>query len=47
MLKKMRHIGVIVEDLDRTIKRFEGFGLRVKRVERSEEESWHEEPRLC
>ena len=32
MLKKMRHIGVTVEDLDRTIKRFEGFGLRCAEV---------------
>ena len=28
----MRHIGVIVEDLDRTIKRFEGFGLSCNEV---------------
>lgn len=27
MLKKMRHIGVVVEDFDRAVKRFEGFGL--------------------
>jgi methylmalonyl-CoA/ethylmalonyl-CoA epimerase len=27
MLKKMRHIGVIVEDFDRAVKKFEGFGL--------------------
>ena len=27
MLKKMRHIGVIVEDVDRAVKKFEGFGL--------------------
>jgi len=38
MLKKMRHIGVIVEDLDRTIKRFEGFGLTCAEViERKED----------
>jgi len=38
MLKKMRHIGVTVEDLDRTIKRFEGFGLRCAEViERKED----------
>jgi len=38
MLKKMRHIGVIVEDLDRTIKRFEEFGLTCAEViERKED----------
>ena len=34
----MRHIGVIVEDLERTIKKFEGFGLACNEViERKEE----------
>lgn len=32
MLKKIRHIGIIVEDLDRAIKRFEGFGLPCTQV---------------
>jgi len=37
-MKKMRHIGIIVEDLDRTIKKFEGFGLTCNEViERKEE----------
>ena len=27
MLKKMRHIGIMVEDFDRAIRKFEGFGL--------------------
>lgn len=27
MLKKIRHIGIIVEDFDRAVKKFEGFGL--------------------
>lgn len=38
MMKKMRHIGVIVEDLERAIKRFEGFGLRCTEVIEREEE---------
>jgi len=38
MMKKMRHIGIIVEDLERTIKKFEGFGLACNEViERKEE----------
>jgi methylmalonyl-CoA/ethylmalonyl-CoA epimerase len=32
MMKKMRHIGIIVEDLDQTIKKFEGFGLKCTEV---------------
>ena len=32
MLKRMRHIGVIVEDLDRAVKKFEGFGLKCNEV---------------
>ena len=37
-MKKMRHMGIIVEDLDRTIKKFEGFGLTCNEViERKEE----------
>ncbi len=40
MLKKMRHVGIIVEDLDRTIKKFEGFGLTCNEIiERKEEGS--------
>lgn len=27
MLKKLRHIGIIVEEFDRAVKKFEGFGL--------------------
>ena len=38
MMKKMRHIGIIVEDLERAIKRFEGFGLRCTEVIEREEE---------
>lgn len=32
MLKKIQHLGIIVEDLDRKIKKFEGFGLRCTQV---------------
>jgi methylmalonyl-CoA/ethylmalonyl-CoA epimerase len=32
MLKKMRHIGVIVGDFDRAVKKFEGFGLKCNEV---------------
>lgn len=40
MLKKMRHVGIIVEDLDRTIKKFEGFGLACNEIiERKQEGS--------
>ena len=39
-MKKMRHVGIIVEDIDRTIKKFEGFGLACNEViERKEEGS--------
>ncbi|MFC1943094.1 VOC family protein [Chloroflexota bacterium] len=38
MTKKMRHVGVIVEDLDRAIKKFEGFGLSCTEVIEREEE---------
>lgn len=38
MLKKMRHIGVIVEDFDRAVKKFEGFGLpSTEVIERKED----------
>jgi len=38
MMKKMNHVGIIVEDLDRAIKKFEGFGLTCTEViERKEE----------
>ena len=40
MIKKMRHVGIIVEDLDRTIKKFERFGLACNEIiERKEEGS--------
>jgi len=40
MIKKMRHIGIIVEDIERTIKKFEGFGLACNEIiERKEEGS--------
>jgi methylmalonyl-CoA/ethylmalonyl-CoA epimerase len=32
MLKKIQHLGIIVEDLDQKIKKFEGFGLRCTQV---------------
>ncbi|MBI5968095.1 MAG: VOC family protein [Deltaproteobacteria bacterium] len=32
MLKKIRHIGIIVEDFERAIERFEGFGLSCTEV---------------
>ncbi|MFH1382111.1 MAG: VOC family protein [Chloroflexota bacterium] len=38
MMKKMRHVGIIVEDLDRAIKKFEGFGLTCTEVMEREEE---------
>jgi len=38
MMKKMRHIGIIVEDLERAIKKFEGFGLTCTEVIEREEE---------
>ena len=38
MIKKMHHIGIIVDDLDRAIEKFEGFGLACEEViERKEE----------
>ena len=38
MMKRMHHIGILVEDLDPTIKKFEGFGLTCTEViERSEQ----------
>ncbi|MBW2207363.1 MAG: methylmalonyl-CoA epimerase, partial [Deltaproteobacteria bacterium] len=27
MIKKLRHIGIMVEDFERAVKKFEGFGL--------------------
>ena len=27
MIKKMRHIGIVVDDMDSTVKKYEGFGL--------------------
>jgi methylmalonyl-CoA/ethylmalonyl-CoA epimerase len=32
MLKKIRHIGIMVEDVDRAVRRFEGFGLTCNEV---------------
>ena len=32
MLKKIRHIGIMVEDVDRAVRRFEGFGLTCTEV---------------
>jgi len=32
MLKKIHHLGIIVDDLENKIKRFEGFGLRCTQV---------------
>ena len=38
MMKKMRHVGIIVEDLDRATKKFKGFGLACTEViERKED----------
>ena len=38
MIKKMRHIGIIVADLEGAIKKFEGFGLSCTEIhERAEE----------
>jgi len=38
MLKKMRHIGIMVEDFDRAIRKFEGFGLpSTEVIERKED----------
>lgn len=37
-MKKVRHIGIVIEDLDHAIKKFEGFGLTCTEViERTEE----------
>ena len=32
MLKKMRHIGIVVDDMDSAIKKYEGFGLKCNEV---------------
>ena len=32
MLKKIRHVGILVEDLDRIVKKFERFGLACSEV---------------
>jgi methylmalonyl-CoA/ethylmalonyl-CoA epimerase len=32
MLKKIRHIGIIVEDLENAIEKFKGFGIHCKEV---------------
>ena len=38
MMKKMRHVGIIVEDLDRATKKFKGFGLAcTEEIERKED----------
>mgnify|MGYP001053260116 CR=1 FL=1 len=38
MMKKMRHIGIIVEDFDKAIKKFEGYGFKCTEVmERKED----------
>ena len=37
MMKKMRHVGIITEDFDRTTKQFEGFGLTCSEVIEREE----------
>jgi len=37
MLKKIRHIGIVVEDMDAAVKRYEGFGLACnERLEKKE-----------
>ena len=37
MLKKMRHIGIVVDDMDSAIKKYEGFGLKCdEMIERKE-----------
>lgn len=37
MIRKLRHIGMVVDDLERAIKRFEGFGLKCKETTEVEE----------
>ena len=38
MLKKIRHIGIVVEDMDAAVKKYEGFGLTCnERLEKKEE----------
>ncbi|MFC1916911.1 VOC family protein [Chloroflexota bacterium] len=37
MIKKMRHIGIIVEDFDSAISKFEGYGLTCTEVTENEE----------
>ena len=38
MIKKIRHVGIIVEDLESSIKKFEGFGLACTEVIEKKEE---------
>lgn len=38
MIKKIRHIGIVVEDMDSAVKKYEGFGLTCnERLEKKEE----------
>ena len=37
MLKRIHHLGIIVDDLENKIKRFEGFGLRCSQVVENKE----------
>ena len=38
MIKKLRHVGIVVGDFDRAVKRFEGFGLPLgEELEKKEE----------
>ena len=38
MIKKIRHLGIVVDDMDAAVKKYEGFGLRCnERMEKKEE----------
>jgi len=38
MIRKMRHIGIIVGDFDQAVKRFEGFGFKCTEVQEKKED---------
>jgi methylmalonyl-CoA/ethylmalonyl-CoA epimerase len=38
MIKKMRHLGVIVKDFDESVKKFKGFGFNCTEIQEREED---------
>ena len=38
MIRKLRHIGIIVEDFDQAVKRFEGFGFNCTEVQEKKDD---------